>query len=69
MYLIVFSTLLTNLNAFKKQFNCLYYYIHAKHTLYTTAPPNLKGDFNQISEKYCQKHYLNVFAKYMDNYH
>ena len=39
MYIIVLSTLLTNLNATKEQFNYLYYYIHTKQALYTLEPP------------------------------
>ena len=39
MYIIVLSTLLTNLNTFKQQFNYLYYYIHTKQALYTLEPP------------------------------
>ena len=30
---------------------------------------NFKGDFTWFSAEYCQKHYLNIFAKYIDNYH
>ena len=32
---------------------------------------NFKGGFkfNYFSAQYCQKYYLNIFAKYMDKYH
>ena len=34
-----------------------------------TIPQPLKGGLIYFYVQYCQKHYLNIFAKYMDNYH
>ena len=37
--------------------------------VYLTWVLMIKGGLIYIFAQYCEKHYLNIFAEYMDNYH